>query len=60
MKKSFFLSLALVAMVAVSCEQGSEEVTEAESLTGDSTAVEEVVVDTVVETEFEVDSTTAE
>jgi len=58
MKKTVFLSLALVAMMVMSCGQGAEEVTEAE-VTVDSTVVEEVAVDVVVE-EATVDSVVAE
>jgi len=59
MKKTVFLSLALVAMMVMSCGQGTEEVTETE-VTVDSIIVEEeVAVDVVVE-EATVDSVVAE
>lgn len=46
MKKTIFLSLALVAMMMMSCGQSPEEVT-TEEVTVDSTMVEEAPADVV-------------
>jgi hypothetical protein len=58
MKKTIFLSLALVAMMVMSCGQAPEEVA-TEEVTVDSTVVEEQATE-VVEESVTVDSSVSE